>query len=157
VNAGDDADKGETAMVGSTIIPGARYKDAPAAMEFLCSVFGFTRHAVYEGPDHTIAHAELTLGGGLFMLGSANNNSESTDNMATLEETGGRETIGLYLVVDDCEAVYKRAQAAGADITTALREPEHTPGTKEFTCKDPGGHVWWVGSYNPWDAKDAEV
>ena len=53
----------------STIMPSLRYKDAPAAIDWLCQVFGFARHAVYANPDGTIGHAELTLGGGMIMLG----------------------------------------------------------------------------------------
>ena len=56
--------------VRSTIMPTMRYRDAPAAIDWLCKVFGFERHAVYANPDGTIAHAELTLGGGMIMLGS---------------------------------------------------------------------------------------
>jgi len=56
---------------GSTIIPGHRYRNAPAAIEWLSKVFGFERHAVYEGENGSIAHAELTLGNGMIMLGSA--------------------------------------------------------------------------------------
>jgi uncharacterized glyoxalase superfamily protein PhnB len=55
----------------SSVIPGHRYRNAPAAIDWLCNVFGFERHAVYEGELGTIAHAELTLGGGMVMLGSA--------------------------------------------------------------------------------------
>src|ERR1700689_2561626 len=54
----------------STVICGMRYRNAPAAIEWLCNVLGFARHAVYPGPDGTIAHAELTHGGGMIMLGS---------------------------------------------------------------------------------------
>jgi hypothetical protein len=54
----------------SSVIPGHRYRNAPAAIDWLCNVFGFERHAVYEGELGTIAHAELTLGGGMIMLGS---------------------------------------------------------------------------------------
>ena len=45
-------------------------KGARAAIEWLCKVFGFTRHAVYEGASGEINHAELELGGGMIMLGS---------------------------------------------------------------------------------------
>lgn len=47
---------------GSTIIPDHRYRNAPAAIEPLCKVFGFERPGVYEGENGSIAHAELTLG-----------------------------------------------------------------------------------------------
>ena len=54
----------------SSVIPAFRYRDAPAAIEWLCKVLGFTRHAVYEGAGGVINHAELALGGGMIMLGS---------------------------------------------------------------------------------------
>ena len=52
-----------------------RYRDAAAAIEWLCHVFGFTKHAVYAGKDGSIEHAELTLGGGMIMLGSIRDNA----------------------------------------------------------------------------------
>src|SRR5947207_14576388 len=59
-----------SAMPNSTVIPGAMYRNAPAAIDWLCDVFGFERHAVHPGPNNTIMHAELTLGGGMMMLGT---------------------------------------------------------------------------------------
>ncbi len=56
--------------VHSTVIPALRYRNAPAAIDWLCNVIGFERHAVHEGPAGTIGHAELTIGGGMIMLGS---------------------------------------------------------------------------------------
>ena len=52
------------------IIPALRYRDAPAAIEWLCNVFGFAKHLVVPGPEGNIAHAQLTLGNGMVMLGS---------------------------------------------------------------------------------------
>ena len=133
---------------GSTIIPSARYRDAHAAIEWLCRVFGFTRQAVYDGPDNTVAHAQLTLGGGMFMLGSESNGGDFASNMTTLAATAGRETIGLCVIVEDCEAAFARALAAGAEIVQPLQSPEY--GGQAFACRDLEGHIWWVGSYNPW-------
>ena len=53
------------------VIATMRYNDAPAAIEWLCQAFGFERHMVVEGERNTIAHAQLTLGTGMIMLGSA--------------------------------------------------------------------------------------
>jgi uncharacterized glyoxalase superfamily protein PhnB len=55
----------------ATVIPCLRYRDAPAAIEWLCSTFGFNKQAVYPNSDGTIAHAQLTFGNGMIMLGSA--------------------------------------------------------------------------------------
>ena len=135
-------------ITGSSIIPSARYRDAHAAIEWLCHVFGFTRQAVFDGPGNTVAHAQLTRGAGMFMLGSAANGGAFAEHSVLLQETGGRETLGLTLIVEDCEAVYHRARTAGAQIVQELHSPEY--GGQAFTCRDLEGHIWWVGSYNPW-------
>ena len=54
----------------ATIIPALRYRDARAAIEFLCRAFGFEKTLVVDGPNNTIAHAQLTFGNGMIMLGS---------------------------------------------------------------------------------------
>jgi len=136
------------AILGSRIIPSARYKDAYAAIEWLCAVFGFEKRAVH-GDGTVVHHAELTLGQGMFMLGSAGTHGgEFEMRMTTLAETGGRETLGLCVLVEDCQAVYARAMDAGAEIVEELNQPEY--GGEAFACKDLEGHIWWVGSYNPW-------
>jgi uncharacterized glyoxalase superfamily protein PhnB len=55
---------------GARIIPTLRYRDAAAAIDWLCRAFGFARHLVVEGEGGRIAHAELTFAGGMIMLGS---------------------------------------------------------------------------------------
>ena len=62
----------------STVIPALRYRNAPAAIDWLCQVLGFERHAVHEGPGGTVGHAELTLNGGMIMLGSAKDDEFAT-------------------------------------------------------------------------------
>ena len=54
----------------STVISCLRYRDAPAAIEWLCNTFGFEKHLVVPKTDGTIAHAQLSFGNGLIMLGS---------------------------------------------------------------------------------------
>src|ERR1700731_4664231 len=99
-------------MPNSTIMPTMRYRNAPAAIDWLCQVFGFTRHAVYPGPNDTIGHAELTLNGGMIMLGSGKDD-EYGRGFKTPGDLGGVETRSVYIVVPDAEAVFARAQAAG--------------------------------------------
>ena len=57
-------------MQKSTVIPGLRYRDAPAAIDWLVRVFGFEKHLVVPGNNGSIEHAQLSLGGGMIMLGS---------------------------------------------------------------------------------------
>src|SRR5450432_1008129 len=66
----EEPDMTNTVAPRSAVIPALRYRDAPAAIEWLCRVIGFEKHLVVPGPDNTIAHAQLALGGGMLMLGS---------------------------------------------------------------------------------------
>ena len=53
-----------------TMVPGLRYEDAPAAIEWLCQAFGFEATLVAPGEEEgTIAHAQLAIGNGMIMLG----------------------------------------------------------------------------------------
>ncbi len=131
----------------STVIPAFRYRDARAAIEWLCNVLGFTRHAVYEGSGGVINHAELALGGGMVMLGSMKDDEQGR-RFKSPGELGGAETSSLYIVVPDADAVYARAQAAGAMIVRPLQQMEY--GSREFAVSDPEGHTWSVGTYDPW-------
>jgi uncharacterized glyoxalase superfamily protein PhnB len=117
-------------------------------IDWLQRAFGFTQQAVYLSGDTTVAHAQLTLNGGMIMLGSVDNDSPIAPFMAQPSETANRSTQSAYLVVEDCAAVYASAQASGADIVLALETKDY--GGQGFTCRDPEGHLWSIGSYNPW-------
>jgi len=131
----------------STVMPALRYRNAPAAIDWLCSVFGFARHAVHTMPDGSVAHAELTLGGGMIMLGSTRDD-EYGRGFKSPGELGGIETRSSYIVAADVDVTYARAQAAGAVIVRPLKDTGY--GSREFTLKDPEGHSWSVGTYDPW-------
>ena len=130
----------------STVIPGMRYRDAPAAIDWLCRVLGFSKNLVVPGQDGTIAHAQLTLSNGMVMLGSERDDAHG--QLMSVPGPGGANTQSAYVVVDDPEAVHERAMAAGAAIVSPLENPEY--GGTFFACRDPEGHVWNVGSYDPW-------
>ena len=131
----------------STVIPALRYRNAPAAIEWLCRVLGFTRHAVYEGENGTIGHAELALNGGMMMLGSAKDDEHSR-RFKSPDELDGVETRSVYIVVPDADAVHARAVAAGATIVRPLQNTNY--GSREFAVRDPEGHTWSLGTYDPW-------
>ena len=132
---------------GSTIVPSHRYRNAPAAIEWLCKVFGFERQAVYEGENGSIAHAQLTLGSGMIMLGSGKDDDYSR-GFKSPQELGGIETRSVYIVVPDADAAYVRAVEAGAAVVRPLQDTDY--GSREFTVKDPEGHSWSAGTYDPW-------
>ncbi len=131
----------------ATVIPALRYKDAPAAIEFLCRAFGFEQHLVVPGPDQTIAHAELSFGNGMIMLGSATD-SEYGRLVTHPAETGGLETQTAYVIVGDADAHYARAKVAGAQIVIDIKTEDY--GGRDYTCRDPEGHVWTFGTFDPW-------
>lgn len=133
----------------STIIPAMRYHDAQAAIEWLCNVFGFERHAVYPGPNNAVGHAELTLNRGMIMLGSGKDDEYSRRFMSP-SDLGEAETRSVYIVVTDVDAVYARAKAAGGKIVRELQNTDY--GSREFSVRDPEGHSWSVGTYNPWES-----
>ncbi|MGA7415636.1 MAG: VOC family protein [Bryobacteraceae bacterium] len=131
----------------STVIPGMRYRKAPEAIEWLCQALGFDKQVVYANPDGTIAHAQLTFGNGMIMLGSV---VDSTFGklMKQPDEIGGANTQSTNLISADPDAMYARAKAAGAEIVMDITDMEY--GGRAFSCRDPEGHLWHVGSYDPW-------
>lgn len=55
----------------ATVTPSLRYRNAPAAIDWLCQTFGFEKQLVVPGENGAIAHAQLSFGNGMIMLGSA--------------------------------------------------------------------------------------
>jgi uncharacterized glyoxalase superfamily protein PhnB len=131
----------------ATVIPCLRYRNAPAAIDWLCNTFGFERHLVVPGENGTIVHAQLKFGNGMIMLGSVIE-SDFGRLMKQPDETGGAETQCAYVVVTDPDAVYAKAKPAGARIAIDIRDEDY--GGRGFSCHDPEGHLWNFGSYDPW-------
>jgi len=128
------------------IVPSLRYRDAPAAIEFLCQAFGFDRHLVVPGPEGTIRHAQLTLGDGMIMLGSARNR-DFGPHVRTPEELGGNSQ-SAYVIVAEVDAHYEQAKAAGAEIVMDIEDMDY--GGRSYSALDPEGNLWHFGSYDPW-------
>lgn len=128
------------------VIPGLRYRHAPEAIDWLCAAFGFERQLVVPGEAGTIAHAQLTFDSGMIMLGSGRDD-EYGRLMRTPSDAGG-STQSIYVVVADPDAHYERAKAAGAEIVRGVADQPY--GGRLYSCKDPEGHLWNFGSYDPW-------
>ena len=143
------SDKSEPTPV--TVIPAARYADAARAIDWLCEAFGFERLMVVEGEDGSIQHAQLVFGNGMFMLGSARDD-EYGRTQKTPAEVGGAKTQSVYVVVADLEAHHARAVAAGAEVIMPLVDQGYG---WAYTCRDPEGHVWSFGDYDPWAPAEA--
>ena len=133
----------------ATIIPVLRYRDAPAAIEWLCGVFGFEKHLVVPHPDGSVAHAQLVFGSGMIMLASVvKPETEFGRLMKQPDELAGAQTQTSYVVVSNVDALYADAQAGGAKIAMEIRNEDY--GGRGFSCFDLEGHLWSLGSYDPW-------
>ena len=133
----------------ASIVPTFRYRDAPAAIEFLCRAFGFEQHLVVPGEDGTIVHAQLRFGNGMIMLSSAAEGDYG--RMVGMPSPGNAGGQGPYLIVTDVDAHYAQAKAAGAEILLDNEDKDY--GGRGYTCRDPEGYVWSFGSYDPWVAE----
>lgn len=134
-------------IAARAIIPTFKYHDAPRAIAFLCEAFGFEKHAVYEGANGTIDHAELKLGPDFIMLGSAGN--DGSWPIRTPRDLGGA-TGGVYIVLErdeDVDAHCARARAAGAKIAIEPKNPDY--GGRVYGATDFEGYLWSFGSYRP--------
>ena len=83
----------------------------------------------------------------MIMLGSVVD-SEYGRLMKQPGEIGNANTQSCYLVVSDADAVYRRAREAGAEIVLDIKDEDY--GGRGFTCRDPEGHIWSLGTYDPW-------
>ena len=111
------------------------YDDAPAALDFLCSAFGFTEQSRMKGPDGSIGHAEVMLGGNVVMLAT----TWKAGGMASPRDLPGMPSQ-LFCEVDDVDAHYERAKSAGAVV---IAGPEDQPyGFRMYRALDPEGHRW---------------
>jgi len=125
------------------LYPFLRYADARSAVQWLGDAFGFKAQAVFDGPDGSIAHAELRLGAGVIMLGSARDDALE---MRTPRQLGA-VTGGVYAYVPDPDAHHARAVAAGAEIVMPLQDMDY--GSREYACRDLEGNLWSFGTYRP--------
>lgn len=137
----------------STIIPCLRYRNAHVALDWLCDAFGFHRHAVYAN-ERIVHHAQLTFDGGMVMIGSADDDGEWGRHAAQPDEIDGRETQTCCVVVEAIDEHCEKAKAAGAEIVIDIADQEY--GGRGYACRDIEGHLWWFGSYDPWQPPAAD-
>lgn len=135
----------------AVIIPTLRYKDASSAVDWLCRAFEFKKHLVVPGKEDTIAHAQLTFGNGMIMLGSARED-EFGKLQAPNTTEHGPVSQSPYIIVEDVDAHCAQAEAAGAEVV--MRPKNEDYGGRFYSCRDPEGNLWNFGTYNPWLAED---
>lgn len=114
-----------------------RYKDAHQALDLLERAFGFEKGAVYEGPDGSVAHAEMTFGPS--MIGFSSAHAIDPTNPWTIVRQG------VYVSLPDVDAHHDRAKAAGAEVVLSLRDQDY--GSRDYSARDLEGHLWGFGTY----------
>ena len=121
-----------------TVFPSLRYRDAKRAIAFLQEAFGFEAKMVVDGENDTIVHAELTYGpDGMVMLGT-----DRDDRYGSHVGQGW-----MYVVVEDADAHYAQAKAAGAEIVHELEDQDY--GSRDYSARDFEGNLWSFGTYRP--------
>jgi PhnB protein len=123
-----------------TITPYLAVDDATAAIDFYQRAFGAKERGRMAGPDDKIAHAELEIGDSIVML------ADPFPQFATRtpKELGGT-SVGVFLYVDDVDAVYKQAIDAGA--TSTMEPDDMFWGDRFGSVTDPFGHSWQIATH----------
>ncbi len=133
------------------LVPNLVYEDAPAAIDWLCNAFGFKKKMVVPGPNNTISHAQLTIGGkGIIMISSMRKGDHNI-TMKSPQSLNGINTQACYIVMADIDNHYAHTQSVGAEIIRELVAQEY--GGKDYTCRDCEGNIWSFGTYDPWQDK----
>ena len=116
------------------LYPTLRYDDPRAAHDWLQRVIGFESVAVHEREDGTIEHAEMRWGEDLIVFGPSNAEFPRSPAM-------------IYVTCEDPDAAYAKATAAGGEISMEFVDQDY--GNREFAVRDPEGHTWSFGTYEP--------
>jgi PhnB protein len=120
------------------VTPYLYYQDVAAALRFLADAFGFHEKLRMPGPDGKVAHAEMTLGDGLVMMGCPGADYRNPKRL-------GQTTQSLYVYVDDVDAHCARAKKAGAKI---VDEPaDQFYGDRRYGAAAPEGHHWYFATH----------
>jgi PhnB protein len=123
-----------------TLTPYLTVKDAAAALEFYQKAFGASEVMRLNMPEGGIAHAEFTIDDSHFMI-----SDECPNGPSTSPETLGGSTVKLHLYVNDVDATFAQAIAAGAKETMPVADQFW--GDRMGAVVDPFGHHWLIASH----------
>jgi PhnB protein len=112
---------------------------ASAAIEFYAQVLGTTERMRMDAPDGKVSHAELQLGDALIMLAD-----EYPELGVRSPKAFGGSPVTLSVYVEDVDAVFQRAQQAGAKVLRPLEDQFYGDRSGQF--EDPFGHRWTVAT-----------
>ncbi|MGD0526681.1 MAG: VOC family protein [Polyangiaceae bacterium] len=121
------------------ITPTLLYEDSKTAVDWLEKAFGFIARLKVPGEHGQIVHSELTLGTGVIMVGSVSWSPSAGGRFVSPKSNGGKVTQSLFVFVDDLDAHYACAKAAGATI---VQEIQSGYGFRRYRALDHEGHEW---------------
>jgi uncharacterized glyoxalase superfamily protein PhnB len=121
------------------IVPGLVYDDVAAALTFLEQAFGFAPHSTSRNADGKVMHAEMQYGHELVMLSP----TRPQLGLASPKDLPA-SSAGLLVYVDDVDAHFARARAAGAHIDYEPTNMEY--GQREYGARDPEGQRWYFAT-----------
>ncbi|WP_330253810.1 VOC family protein [Nocardia sp. NBC_00565] len=122
------------------VSPGLAIDGAAAAIDFYKRIFGASERMRMPGPDGKIAHCELTFGNSLVMVGDPAPDMDFLD-----PKTVGGTPVNLYVYVEDSDAAFTAALAAGAKELTPMTTQFY--GDRSGAFEDPWGHRWTVATH----------
>ena len=124
-----------TAATSQMLVPYLTVGDGRAALDFYAEVFGAVRQGeLFEMDDGRVGHAEMAISGQIFYLAD-----EFPEMKLASPISAGTNSVSIVIHVDDCDAVYDHALAAGA---AGERPPANQHGFRSGWFVDPWGHRW---------------
>ncbi len=123
-----------------TVTPHLIVKDAARAIDFYKRAFGATERGRMAGPDGKIMHAEVTIGDSIVMLAD-----EQPQCTARSPQSIGGTSVHLYVYVQDADAVFNQAVAAGARVERPVADQFY--GDRSGMLIDPFGHSWGIATH----------
>lgn len=118
----------------SNVTPYLVVEGADKLIDFMTQAFGAKERMRMPGPGGLIGHAEMQLGDSVIMLGD----SRTTDNNRVA-------TAMVHLYVEDADATFKNALAAGAKVDQELETKFY--GDRGGSVIDPWGNIWWMSTH----------
>jgi PhnB protein len=112
---------------------------AADAIAFYTQVFGASERMRMAAPDGKVGHAEVTIGDSVIMI-----SDEYPEMDAVGPRTVGGTPVTIHLYVEDVDATFERAVAAGAKALKPIANQFY--GDRSGTFEDPFGHRWNVSS-----------
>ncbi len=122
-----------------SVTPYLTIKDAPAAIEFYQQAFGAEEQQRIPGPDGRLLHARLKIGDSALML-----SEEIPEFGGQGPSVLGGSPVSMHLYVEDVDAAWAKAVAAGCEITMPLEDAFW--GDRFGGLRDPFGHLWSLAS-----------